>query len=192
VNGNAESHLAWGKVTHPDNWHSNGLAREPENDFSHTAVREGSRRGLFPSSEMQVKNRRQNEIKGAESATTTSWLHRQTEKCNDGLSYLIKQTRFMTLVLRHPRVPWPAKMVAACSVGYIFSPIQLIPSFIPVIGQLDDLAVLVLGMRMLRILTPAPLLTECAAQANSETVFTGVPHPEPGCTSVILSSDTFS
>jgi uncharacterized membrane protein YkvA (DUF1232 family) len=47
-----------------------------------------------------------------------------------------------TLLLRHPAVPWHAKVVAACSVGYLLSPIQFIPTFIPVIGQLDDLAAL--------------------------------------------------
>jgi hypothetical protein len=42
------------------------------------------------------------------------------------------------LILKNPRSPFRAKAVAALSVGYIFSPIQLIPSFIPVIGWLDD------------------------------------------------------
>ncbi len=49
--------------------------------------------------------------------------------------------------------------------GYVFSPIQLIPSFIPVIGWLDDAAVLYAGMRILKRLTPAAVMTECRANA---------------------------
>jgi len=67
----------------------------------------------------------------------------------------------MTLIVKHPSVPWAAKIVAACAVGYIFSPIQLIPSFIPVIGQLDDLAVLLVGMKIVQRLTPPRILEEC-------------------------------
>ncbi|MGB2617378.1 MAG: DUF1232 domain-containing protein, partial [Candidatus Acidiferrales bacterium] len=51
---------------------------------------------------------------------------------------------------KHPRVPWYAKLVAACSAAYLFSPIQLIPSYIPVIGFLDDFLVLFLAARLLQ------------------------------------------
>jgi uncharacterized membrane protein YkvA (DUF1232 family) len=73
----------------------------------------------------------------------------------------------MTLILKHPNVPWSARLVAACALGYILSPIQLIPSFIPVIGQLDDLAVLLAGARVVRVLVPAAVLAECEGQAES-------------------------
>jgi uncharacterized membrane protein YkvA (DUF1232 family) len=76
-----------------------------------------------------------------------------------------------TLLLRHPAVPWHAKVVAACSVGYLLSPIQFIPTFIPVIGQLDDLAVLYVGMKLLRVLTPPTLLEESEAHAATAAFF---------------------
>ena len=66
---------------------------------------------------------------------------------------------------KHPRVPWYAKLVAVCTAGYLFSPIQLIPSFIPVIGLLDDFLVLFLGVKLLRRIIPAEILTECREQA---------------------------
>jgi uncharacterized membrane protein YkvA (DUF1232 family) len=84
---------------------------------------------------------------------------------------LVRQTRAMTLLLRHPAVPWHAKVVAACSVGYLLSPIQLIPTFIPAIGQLDDLAVLYVGMKVVRVLTPPTLLEECEAHAATAAFF---------------------
>lgn len=78
-----------------------------------------------------------------------------------------KQVHLLTLLLRSAKVPWPAKVIASCSIGYVFSPIQLIPSFIPVIGQLDDIAVLFIGTKIIRKLTPPAALRECEAQSES-------------------------
>jgi uncharacterized membrane protein YkvA (DUF1232 family) len=69
------------------------------------------------------------------------------------------------LILKDSESPWPAKMVAALSVGYIFSPIQLIPSFIPVIGWLDDMAVVFAGMWLLTRLTPPAIMARCRENA---------------------------
>ncbi len=68
---------------------------------------------------------------------------------------------------KHPRVGWPAKLVAVCTAGYLFSPIQLIPSFIPVIGFLDDFLVLFLGVVVLRRIVPADVLDECRQRAEA-------------------------
>ena len=95
------------------------------------------------------------------------WLQRQSEKWSGRLKFVVRQTRVMSLILRHPNVPWSARLVAACALGYILSPIQLIPSFIPVIGQLDDLAVLLAGAKVVRVLVPAAVLAECEGQAVS-------------------------
>ena len=77
----------------------------------------------------------------------------------------IGQVCVIYLILKHPRSPRLARVVAGLSVGYVFSPIQLIPSFIPVIGWLDDAAVLYAGMRILKRLTPTAVMTECRANA---------------------------
>jgi len=95
------------------------------------------------------------------------WLRDQSAKWNVRLRFVVRQTRVMTLILKHPNVPWSARLVAACALGYILSPIQLIPSFIPVIGQLDDLAVLVAGAKVVRVLVPCAVLADCEGQAES-------------------------
>ena len=77
----------------------------------------------------------------------------------------IGQVCVIYLILKHPRSSRLAKVVAGLSVGYVFSPIQLIPNFIPVVGWLDDAAVLYAGMRMLKRITPAAVMTECRANA---------------------------
>jgi uncharacterized membrane protein YkvA (DUF1232 family) len=69
------------------------------------------------------------------------------------------------LASRDPRVPWPAKAVAALTVAYALSPIDLIPDFIPVIGYLDDLVLVPLGLALAIRLIPPPLLAEHRAEA---------------------------
>lgn len=61
-------------------------------------------------------------------------------------------------MLRDPAVPLGAKAVLPALAGYIAFPGDLIPDFIPVLGQLDDLAVLALGLGLFVLLTPRPIL----------------------------------
>lgn len=96
----------------------------------------------------------------------TGWMRAQGEKWKRDIESLIQQTRIMMLICKHPGAPWYAKTVAGLSVGYIFSPVQLIPTFIPLIGQLDDLLILYLGMKAVRRLTPQFVLTECEVVAE--------------------------
>jgi len=96
-----------------------------------------------------------------------NWLHRRQAKCKRQVAFVVGQVWTLTLLLRHPLVPWPAKAVAGCTAAYLLSPIQLIPTFIPIIGQLDDLLVLYLGMKLVRKMTPGRILAECDAQAQS-------------------------
>lgn len=104
-------------------------------------------------------------------STSKSWFRIQTTKRRRDLKYVVWQTRVLSLALRNPRVPWYAKLVAGCALGYLVSPIQIIPTFIPVIGQLDDLLVLFVGMKLLRKLTPESVLVECEARAESPVFF---------------------
>ncbi len=71
----------------------------------------------------------------------------------------------ITLAVRDPRVPWYAKAVGACVVAYALSPIDLIPDFIPVIGYLDDLVLVPLGLLLMVRLIPADILAEHRAAA---------------------------
>ena len=64
-----------------------------------------------------------------------------------------------------PRVPRLAKMVAICVAAYALSPIDLIPDFIPILGYLDDLVILPLGIMLAVKLVPADLMAEFRAAA---------------------------
>ncbi len=71
----------------------------------------------------------------------------------------------ISLAVRDPRVPWYAKGVGVCVVAYALSPIDLIPDFIPVLGLVDDLVLVPLGLLLVVCLIPADLLAEHRAAA---------------------------
>ena len=94
-----------------------------------------------------------------------SWWRAQRSRLRRDLIAVTKQVELLSLLVRDSRVPLPAKIVGGCAIAYIFSPIQLIPTFIPLIGQLDDLAVVFLGTKVVRKLTPPNVLKECEERA---------------------------
>ncbi|HEX6143303.1 MAG TPA: YkvA family protein, partial [Geminicoccaceae bacterium] len=68
---------------------------------------------------------------------------------------------------RDPRVPWPAKLLALIVVAYALSPIDLIPDVIPVIGHLDDLILVPLGIALVIRLIPPEVLEEHRRAAST-------------------------
>lgn len=65
-----------------------------------------------------------------------------------------------------PRVPLYARVFTACVVAYAFSPIDLIPDFIPIIGYLDDLILIPLGIKIALSMIPAEVITESREKAR--------------------------
>ena len=70
------------------------------------------------------------------------------------------------LAARDPRTPWYAKAVALCVAAYAFSPIDLIPDFVPVLGYLDDLILVPAGLWLALKLVPPEVLAEHRAAAE--------------------------
>ncbi|RCW84319.1 YkvA family protein [Phyllobacterium bourgognense] len=70
------------------------------------------------------------------------------------------------LAARDPRVPWYAKAVAGAVAAYALSPIDLIPDFIPIIGYLDDLIIVPLGIMLAVKLVPDDLMQELRDEAT--------------------------
>jgi uncharacterized membrane protein YkvA (DUF1232 family) len=70
------------------------------------------------------------------------------------------------LAARDPRVPWVAKLVVVAVAAYAVSPIDLIPDFIPVLGYLDDLVLLPLGIALAIKLIPPGIWADCKARAK--------------------------
>ena len=72
------------------------------------------------------------------------------------------------LALRDPRTPWYARVVSAVVVAYAFSPIDLIPDFIPVLGFLDDAILLPIGVWLTLRLIPAEVMRQARARADQQ------------------------
>ena len=66
----------------------------------------------------------------------------------------------------HPDTPFAAKVAAALVVAYAFSPIDLIPDFIPVLGYLDDVILIPLGIHLTLKLIPEHVIAECRLKAD--------------------------
>src|SRR5258707_10018619 len=81
-------------------------------------------------------------------------------------SGLKRDAHAIYLASRDPRVPWYAKALAIAVAGYALSPIDLIPDFIPVIGYLDDLIIVPLGIWLVVSLVPAEVMAECRIRAD--------------------------
>lgn len=80
---------------------------------------------------------------------------------------LERETYALYFACRDPRVPWYAKALAGVVVAYAFSPIDLIPDFIPVLGYLDELLIIPLGVMVVRSMIPATVLADCRERARN-------------------------
>ena len=69
-------------------------------------------------------------------------------------------------VARDPRVPWYARLFVGIVVAYALSPIDLIPDFVPILGYLDDLILIPLGIALALWMVPRPILDDCRARAQ--------------------------
>ena len=90
------------------------------------------------------------------------------DKWKEKARELKKDTYAIYLACRHPQTPLFAKIVAVCVVGYAFSPIDLIPDFIPVLGLLDDLILIPLGIALVIRLIPPGVFEECRQKVSAE------------------------
>ena len=88
------------------------------------------------------------------------------EVWRDRANQLKVETYALYLAYRDPAVPWYAKVCVACVVGYALSPIDLIPDFIPVLGYLDDLIIVPLGITLALKMIPVPVMEQCRARAK--------------------------
>jgi uncharacterized membrane protein YkvA (DUF1232 family) len=73
---------------------------------------------------------------------------------------LIEQFRLSWALLLDSRVPWVLKLIPLGAVVYVISPIDLIPDIIPVLGQLDDLGILMTALRVFNSIAPADIVDE--------------------------------
>ena len=81
--------------------------------------------------------------------------------------WLKQQSFVLFLAYKNPRTPWYAKIFAAVVVAYAFSPIDLVPDFIPVLGYLDDLILVPLGIALALKMIPAEVIAEARDEVDT-------------------------
>ncbi len=92
-----------------------------------------------------------------------NWLARWKDWAED----LELELSALLLAYRDPRTPWYAKALTALVIAYAFSPIDLIPDFIPILGYLDDLILLPVGIFLVLRLVPAEVMRESRERAST-------------------------
>jgi len=95
-----------------------------------------------------------------------SYVSKSLSRLRQWAGLVKRDVHAVYLASRDPRVPWYAKCVAVLVVAYALSPIDLIPDFIPVIGYLDDLVLLPLGVLLVIRLVPPGIMAEHRATAG--------------------------
>jgi uncharacterized membrane protein YkvA (DUF1232 family) len=96
---------------------------------------------------------------------STSALRRLSSRSAQTLRAVVLDIRCLYFVFRNPETPWYARALLFLPLAYLCSPIQLIPNFIPVLGQMDDLCVIWLSNKLVRRLVDARVLNECRERA---------------------------
>jgi uncharacterized membrane protein YkvA (DUF1232 family) len=92
---------------------------------------------------------------------TRRWLGKWKEKAEE----LEEQVYALYFAARDPRTPWYARALAVALAAYAFSPIDLIPDFIPILGYLDDLLILPLGALLAIRMIPPEVMAEARRRA---------------------------
>jgi uncharacterized membrane protein YkvA (DUF1232 family) len=77
-----------------------------------------------------------------------------------------RQIFILYFACKDERVPWHAKVFTACVVAYAFSPIDIIPDFIPILGYLDDVILVPIGIMIALKMIPKSILTDCEVKAE--------------------------
>ncbi len=103
----------------------------------------------------------------------------------DRVRALKRDTLALYLAARHRDTPWYAKVLAACVAAYALSPIDLIPDFVPVLGYVDDLVIVPLGIALVIRLVPPDVMEECRVRA-AEAFAAGRPVSKSAAAVVIL------
>lgn len=88
------------------------------------------------------------------------------EKIKDKILKLKREILALFLAYKRKETPLYAKIIIGMVVGYALSPIDLIPDFIPILGYLDDLLILPLGIALAIKLVPKNILEECRVEAE--------------------------
>ena len=108
-----------------------------------------------------------------------------TERWKAAARRIKREVRALYLAYRDPRTPWYGRAFAALVVAYALSPIDLIPDPIPVLGYLDDLILIPLGVWLALRMIPHEVMAECRTRAQME-LDAGLPVSKAGAAVIVV------
>ena len=94
-------------------------------------------------------------------------MKRCTASLKEKARLLEKELYTLYLAFKHPETPWYAKMIILLITSYAFSPLDLIPDFIPILGQIDDTLIIPMGISFALKLIPKNVLDECSDRVKA-------------------------
>lgn len=92
------------------------------------------------------------------------------DRLKESARSLKRELTALVFVARDPRTPWHAKLLLAIVLAYAASPIDLIPDFVPVLGYLDDLLLLPIGIWLALRLIPPQVMVDARARADDHAM----------------------
>jgi len=93
-------------------------------------------------------------------------VQRIVDKLMEYISRLLKETYVFYLSMKDPKLPVYTRVILSLIVGYAFSPIDIIPDVIPILGQIDDLVILLIATSTAKRLVPKDILEKYKAKAD--------------------------
>ncbi|MEO6117593.1 MAG: YkvA family protein [Methylotenera sp.] len=88
------------------------------------------------------------------------------EKLKSLSKHLKQEFAVYRLVLKHPETPWIAKLFLGLAIGYLLLPFDLIPDFIPVLGQLDEVVIIPALVYIALLFIPKHIIQNCREQTQ--------------------------
>jgi uncharacterized membrane protein YkvA (DUF1232 family) len=92
------------------------------------------------------------------------------EKLKAFTKHLKQEFDVYRLVLKHPQTPWVAKVFLGLAIGYLLLPFDLIPDFIPVLGQLDDVIIIPVLVYVALLFIPKVVIQSCREQVQANQI----------------------
>lgn len=92
------------------------------------------------------------------------------EKLKSFTKHLKQEFEVYRLVLKHPQTPLAAKVFLGLAIGYLLLPFDLIPDFIPVLGQLDDVIIIPVLVYIALLFIPQEVIQSCREQVQASQI----------------------
>lgn len=105
------------------------------------------------------------------------------------LRTFVQQARLAVRLAREPAVSWVARAIPIVAVLYVLSPIDLVPDVLPLLGELDDLGIVIIAVQAFIHVCPTPIVEYHRAAIASRRPYAPMPSPPTASTGPIIDAE---